>query len=232
MTSKTPATQLPAILANPSTGIVNSKLVKAARRHRTPRTRPRPTRPSSGSTRPPRPAPAAARTRSSRTARRRRSRSSRTRSTGARRRPRSDRRRPQHDRADPADQHPARHARDRDRPLGRPGADAEGQQERARLAAAVDVGLLAVREQRPEDLGGHVEQAVPDRRSATRSTTSRSCSVAGPGAIQAPGVIPSMFLGSLPQNGRDQAGRHQGEGGARRVGRRRARRSRSSTRAT
>ena len=28
MTSKTPAGQLPAILANPSTGIVNSKLVK------------------------------------------------------------------------------------------------------------------------------------------------------------------------------------------------------------
>ena len=43
------------------------------------------------------------------------------------------------------------------------------------VAAAVDVGLLALREQRPAGLGGHVEQAVPDRRSATRSTTSRSC---------------------------------------------------------
>ena len=49
-------------------------------------------------------------------------------------------------------------------------------------------------------------------------------SVAGPGAIQAPGIIPSMFLGSLPQSGRDQAGPHEGEGGARRVGRRGARR--------
>ena len=56
------ATALPAILANPSPGIVNSKLVQAARRHGRGRTPPRPTRRSSGSTRRPRPAPAAART--------------------------------------------------------------------------------------------------------------------------------------------------------------------------
>ena len=42
------------------------------------------------------------------------------------------------------------------------------------IAAAVDLGLLAVREQQPGGLDDHAEQAVPGRRSATRSTTSRS----------------------------------------------------------
>ncbi len=42
-------------------------------------------------------------------------------------------------------------------------------------------------------------------------------SVAGPGAIQAPGIIPSMFLGSLPQSGEDQAEPHEGEERARGV---------------
>ena len=51
MHSTTPARALPAILANPSTGIVNSKLVKAHGGTDAARTRPRPTRPSSGSTR-------------------------------------------------------------------------------------------------------------------------------------------------------------------------------------
>ena len=32
-----------------------------------------------------------------------------------------------------------------------------------------------------------------------RSTTRGLLSVAGPGAIQAPGIIPSMILGALPQ---------------------------------
>ena len=41
--------------------------------------------------------------------------------------------------------------------------------------------------------------------------------VAGPGAIQAPGIIPSMFLGALPQSDGGQAGRDEGEGGARSV---------------
>ena len=53
-------------------------------------------------------------------------------------------------------------ARDRDRPLRRPGAVAEGELERQRLAAAVDLGLLAVRERQPEGLGGHVEQELPE----------------------------------------------------------------------
>ena len=48
--------------------------------------------------------------------------------------------------------------------------------------------------------------------------------LAGAGAIQARGIIPSMFLGALPRPTR-QAGTWRGRGRARRVGRRRARRS-------
>ena len=49
MRSKTPATQLPVILANPSTGVLNSALVMKNGAV-TPRTRTRPTRPRTGST--------------------------------------------------------------------------------------------------------------------------------------------------------------------------------------
>ena len=47
-------------------------------------------------------------------------------------------------------------------------------------------------------------------------------SVAGPGAIQAPGIIPSMFLGALPQKDAVKQDVDEGEGRARSVRRRRA----------
>ena len=72
MRSKTPAGQLPAILANPSTGIVNSKLVKQHGGTRLRRRRQERQGRVSGSTRPPRSVRAAARTCSRRTARPRR----------------------------------------------------------------------------------------------------------------------------------------------------------------
>ena len=60
------------------------------------------------------------------------------------------------------------------------------------------MGLLALREQQPDDLAitsnKHFQKAV---RYALDYTS--IVGVAGPGAIQAPGIIPSMFLGSLPQ---------------------------------
>ena len=54
-----------------------------------------------------------------------------------------------------------------------------------------------------------------------RSTTARSSTWPGPGAIQAPGIIPSMFLGRAAAEGSDQAEPHEGEGGACGVRRRR-----------
>ena len=111
-----------------------------------------------------------------------------------------ERRDPQHDRADPADQHQAGLARDRDRPLRPAGAFAQGQLEAEGPDDAVDVGVLALREQRPDR----------SRRSRPTSSFQQAVryaldygsirTVAGPGAIQAPGLIPSMFLGSLPQS--------------------------------
>ena len=67
------------------------------------------------------------------------------------------------------------------------------------VAAALDLGLLAVREQQPEALGGDVEQELPEG-DPLRARLPSIVGVAGPGAIQAPGIIPSMFLGALPQS--------------------------------
>ncbi len=69
-----------------------------------------------------------------------------------------ERRRAQHDRPDPAAERRPRLARDRDRPLGRPGGDAQEQQERERLAAAVDLDLLPDGERQPQGLGGDLER--------------------------------------------------------------------------
>ena len=104
--------------------------------------------------------------------------------------------------ADPAAQRRPRLARDRRRPVRRPGADAGEQQERQRLAPALDLDLLRLRERRTRRSRRSRRTRTSRRRSATGSTTPRSSSLAGKGAIQAPGVIPSMFLGSLPQSAR------------------------------
>ena len=75
----------------------------------------------------------------------------------------------------------------------------------------VDLGVLAVREQQP----GHLVDATPNKhfQAAVRYALDyRSIvSVAGAGAIQARGIIPSMFLGALPPKGTRSSKPHQGE---------------------
>ena len=72
---------------------------------------------------------------------------------------------PQHGRRDAVHQRPARHARGRDRPFRAARAVAAKQQPRQREDAALDVGVLAVREQQPGNLRCDAEQAIPVGRS-------------------------------------------------------------------
>ena len=74
----------------------------------------------------------------------------------------SRRRRPQHDRADAADQH-RRGSHEIAIDLSSDQAQTmKGNKNAERLAPALDLGLLRLTQQRLEGLGGHVEQAVPE----------------------------------------------------------------------
>ena len=216
MTSKTPAGQLPAILANPSTGVVNSKLVKqhggTASVGADKNDHAEQWLNSSASV-----GAAAARTRCRPTARPRRSRSSATRSTGARRSRRSTRSSSATWSLRPADQRAARRARGRDRPRVRPGAVAQVELARPCLAAAVDVGVLALREQQPAGLAVTSNKQFQN---AIRfgSTTSRSSAWPARGVPDA-GAGPVDVRRALPPRKRSS-----------RTLRRRSRRSQASAR--
>ena len=120
-----------------------------------------------------------------------------TRTTGAREAEVRERRHPQRE-LRPTQLLTSSAARTRSRSTSR--ADqAKGleQQQAAHRAHAVGERLLPVRELEPEGLGDQLEPAHPERDPATRSTTTATCTLAGSGAAQAAGVIPSMFLGAL-----------------------------------
>ena len=160
MTSKTPAGQLPAILANPSTGIVNSKLVKAhggtaAANASTKDKAENLLNSSSSAGEGSGPYELSSYAPTTQVTLKREHELLGLDEAGLRHGGRA-----QHGRGDAADQRRPRHARGRDRPGGRPGADVEGQVACQRLAAAVDVGVLAVCEQRLDGVVGDVEQAV------------------------------------------------------------------------
>ena len=209
---------------------MNSTLAREERRHGRRRTPTRTTRRSGGSTRPRRAAPGAGRTCSGSTARPRQiilEPEPALLGTEAGVRAGRD---PQHGLRDAVHQRPARAARGRDRPLRPAGAVAAEQPPRAGDDTAVDLGVLAVREQQPGDLGGDVEQALPGGR-ARRARLSVVRAARGrrgdPGERDHPVDVPRLAAAG------DGAPRpRQGEERVRRVGRRRARRSRSSTRAT
>ena len=82
---------------------------------------------------------------------------------------------PQHVRSCAAPQHPARVAPDRDRSLGRSGADAEGRPAASRVAPTLAVGLLPLHARRPADLVGHVEHAVSAGRAPRARLRGASC---------------------------------------------------------
>ena len=91
------------------------------------------------------------------------------------------------------------------------------------LAAAVDVGVLAVREQRPERLGGDVEQAVAER-GPLRARLQVDPVGRRAGRVPDAGDHPVDVRGCAAREGSGQAERREGEGRARRRRARRARR--------
>ena len=126
------------------------------------------------------------------------------------------RRRPEHGCDDAADQHPARLARSRHRPLLRSGAEPEEQQEAERVAAAVDMGLLALREQQQPAVECDLEQEMAGGRSL-RAQLQLDRLRGRPGCDPDAGNHPVDVPRRLAEGGCDQAEPDAGEGGARGV---------------
>ena len=98
--------------------------------------------------------------------------------------------------------------------------DADGQQERQGLAPALDLDLLRLRQRRPEGLGGHVEQELPEGdplRARLRLDREPRRQGRDPGARRHPVDVPR--LAAAERTGQD--GRREGQGGAGGVGGRR-----------
>ena len=195
----TPEAQLRSILATPSTGIVNSRLVRAhggadGINASTP------TRASTGSTHPHPPARAAVRTCSSRTARPRRSCSALTRTTGARRNLHSAPSSSATWRRTPSSSTSAWIASDRGRPLRRSGTDAERRRATfmCRFEPSTSTFYLFAHND-TEDLFDYVEQALSTRSPLRPRLQGDSLRSRGRVRSRRPGLIPSMILGALPQ---------------------------------
>ena len=117
-----------------------------------------------------------------------------------------ERRRPQHDRGDPADQRPARLARDRDRSLVRPGPDAPGQVEPEGRRCSRRRGCSGCSRTTTRQVSAVTSNKyVPGRPSATRSTTSRSCRWPGRARSRRPGS--SRRCSSAPCRSRTRSSR-------------------------
>ena len=114
----------------------------------------------------------------------------------------------------------ARHERDLARPLARPGDVLKGNSKlQVAETPSANVFFLfanhnAARSRRPRS-NPHFQNAI---RYGAR--LQRPVSLAGSGAVQAAGIVPSMFLGSLPASAAAQAGPGQGQGRGHGVGHR------------
>ena len=118
--------------------------------------------------------------------------------------------------ADAADQRPARLARGRDRPLVRPGADAQGEPKLQRRRSSRRRGSSGCSRTTTRRSRRSPRTSSSRRRSATRSTTSRSSRVAGPGRDPGAGDHPVDVPRRAAADGRGQAEPAEGEGRARR----------------
>ena len=110
-------------------------------------------------------------------------------------------------------------ARDRGRPLGRPGADAQEQQERRGHASALDLDLLRLGQQRCEGLRGHVEQGLPEGgpvRARLRLAQEPRREGGDPGLGCHPVDVPRLASAECTRP--DE--RREGQGGLERLGRR------------
>ena len=85
---------------------------------------------------------------------------------------------------------------DRARSLAGAGA---GPQRRRHPTWRVAERLLRLHQRQSRGVEGDEQSRISRRPSATASTTRDCCELAGEGSLQAAGVVPSMFLGSLPQ---------------------------------
>ncbi len=119
---------------------------------------------------------------------------------------------------DAAARRAARHERDLGRSLARPGDVAQGQQQGAGRRDAVAERVLPVRQRTTPRSRRRRPTRTSRTRSATGSTTAASSSLAGSGAVQAAGVVPSMFLGALPASAGLKHGPGEGQGRGRGIG--------------